>query len=67
MQSITECQKFKLRKAGIHQNIIITHTPTATDTNHQNVEEKYDLVEKRIFAIVILALCVLVIFYRYDT
>ena len=66
MQALTEWQKSKLRKAGIHHNIIINQTESHSHHIHQNIKEENDLVETRFFAILIVALCAAVIMYRYD-
>ena len=44
MQVITEWQKFKLRKAGIHQNIKVNQTQQGINPTHLNMEKETDLV-----------------------
>ena len=66
MQALTEWQKYKLRKAGIHQNIQVNQTQQGSDLDHQNIVKENGLVETRIFAILVVGLCAMVILYKYD-
>ena len=66
MQALTEWQKYKLRKAGIHHNIQVNQTQQGSDLNHQKSVKENGLVDTRIFAILVVGLCAMVILYKYD-
>ena len=71
MQSLNEWQKYKLVKAGIHHNIHLNPTELSHSGNHFNTglneknEKKEEIVETRNFAFILIALCFLVIMYRF--
>ena len=64
MQALTEWQNFKLRNAGIHHNIKVNPNQQDTDPTLQSIEKENDLVQTRVFGLIILALYAVVILYK---
>ena len=68
MQSLTEWQKYRLRKVGIHPNIQFNSGELSHSGNNFNTgleQHNEDIVETRRFSFIMIVLCSLVIIYRY--